>query len=71
MNKNISFNNCPLGLYTKDRIDQDWNNPSRIMGVGSGRCNIVEDPINKSRHVLEIKYPKGKTGQEEDGGGGH
>ncbi|MEI8174396.1 MAG: polysaccharide lyase [bacterium] len=69
MNKNISFNNCPLGLYTKDRIDQDWNNPSRIMGVGSGRCNIVEDPINKSRHVLEIKYPKGKTGQEEDGGG--
>ncbi len=69
MDKKITFTSQPLGLYTKDQINQDWNNPPRIMGADSGRCNIVEDPLDKSRHVFEIKYPKGKIGQEEHGGG--
>lgn len=69
MNKVISFNNLPLGPYTSDQINKDWNTPKRIMGANSGRANIVNDPLDQSRKVLEIKYPKGKVGQEEDGGG--
>ena len=69
MNKTISFDKYPLGPYIRDQISHDWNNPPRIMGADSGRCNIVKDPLNASRNVLEIKYPKGKIGQEEDAGG--
>lgn len=70
MNKIISFANLPIGSYTKDQINRDWNNPPRIMGAGMGRCEIVKDPLNPNRHVLEIKYPKGRVGQEEETGGG-
>lgn len=69
MTNNISFNNNPLGPYSESEIKRDWNNPRRIMGARQGRCAIVEDPLDPSRRVLQIKYPKGKVGQEEDGGG--
>lgn len=69
MNKIISFDKIPIGPYYEDLINKDWNTPKRIMGAKSGRSNIVLDPLNPVRHVLEIKYPQGKVGQEEDGGG--
>ena len=69
MNKVISFVDKPVGPYTEYQINQDWNTPKRIMGAKSGRSNIVADLLDPSRNVLEIKYPKGKVGQEEDGGG--
>lgn len=69
MIKEISFDKKPLGIYTADQIRKDWDVPGRVMGANSGRCNIVKDPLDPSRNVLEIKYPKGKVGQEEDGGG--
>lgn len=69
MNKNISFNNKPVGYYTEQDINYDWGNPPRIMGANKGRCEIVNDPLNTNRNVLKIKYPVGKVGQEEDGGG--
>jgi len=69
MKKTISFNKEPLGPYTEFQINRDWNNPKRIMGVNAGRCRIVQNPLDSSRNVLEVKYPKGKVGQEEDGGG--
>ena len=65
----ISFDKKPLGLYSEDQINLDWNTPKRIMGVKSDRSNIVTDPFDSSRNVLEIKYPQGKVGQEEDAGG--
>jgi len=68
MNKTISFDALPLGPYTEDQIRMDWN-PKRIMGANKGRCNIVPDPLDASKKVLQISYPKGKVGQEEDGGG--
>jgi hypothetical protein len=69
MQKHINFNNLPLGLYTEEQINSDWNTPNRILGIKSGRVNIVNDPLDSARKVLEIKYPEGKVGQEEDGGG--
>ena len=69
MNKIISFEKEPIGLYSEDQIRQAWNDPKRIMGAKKSRCSITNDPLNPSRNVLEIKYPKGKVGQEEDGGG--
>jgi len=69
MNKNISFNTLPLGPYTEFQINKDWNTPKRIMGAKDGRTEIVVDPLDAGRHVLQIKYPKGKVGQEEGGGG--
>lgn len=69
MNKIITFDKYPLGPYTENQIRQDWNDPRRIMGANKERCAIVKDPIDISRHILEIKYPQGKVGQEEDGGG--
>ena len=65
----ISFNEKPLGLYTEEQIRKDWNNPKRIMGADKGRTEVVKDPVDSSRNVLAIKYPKGKVGQEENGGG--
>lgn len=69
MNKSISFNEEQLGTYSEGRVKAVWNSPKRIMGVNIGRAVIVKDPLNDSRNVLEIKYPKGKVGQEEEGGG--
>ncbi len=69
MDKIISFNNNSLGVYSEEQIRKDWNIPGRVMGANSGRCYIVGDPLDSSRKVLEIKYPRGKVGQEEDGGG--
>lgn len=67
--KEIIFDKKPSGVYSAEEISQDWDNPKRIMGAGAGRCNVVVDPLDSSRNVLEIKYPAGKVGQEEDGGG--
>lgn len=69
MNKTISFQSKPLGAYTEEHVRNDWNNPKRIMGANMGRCTIVTDPFDSLKNVLEIKYPKGKVGQEQDGGG--
>lgn len=69
MQININFNERTLGPYTEEQIRKDWNNPKRIMGAPSGRCEVVADPLNPTLSVLKIKYPKGKVGQEEDGGG--
>ncbi|HEY4503714.1 MAG TPA: hypothetical protein VJJ28_01235 [Candidatus Paceibacterota bacterium] len=69
MQKTVSFNKNSLGIYTEEQIRQDWNVPGRVMGVNKGRCTIVKDISDLSRHVLEIKYPQGKVGQEENGGG--
>lgn len=69
MIKNINFDNLSLGLYTEEIIRRDWNDPKRIMGVKSGRCEIVLDPFDQNKKVLKINYPKGKIGQEEDCGG--
>jgi hypothetical protein len=69
MNKFISFNEKNLGLYDENQISLDWNNPPRIMGAPDGRAEIVKDSLDSSRHVLQIKYPKGKVGQAKDGGG--
>ncbi len=70
MNWDINFNEKPLGPYTEDHIRNDWNNPKRLMGASMGRTNIVTDPLDARRHVLEIKYPQGKVGQENEEGGG-
>lgn len=69
MKKVISFDELQLGPYTEEMISIDWNNPKRIMGANMGRTNIVSDPFDQNRKALEIKYPKGKIGQEENGGG--
>jgi hypothetical protein len=69
MNKIISFVDKHLGPYAEDQINIDWNTPKRIMGAKSGRLNVVSDPLDPRRNVLEIKYPQGRVGQEEDGGG--
>ncbi len=69
MNKTITFSNYSLGAYTVDQINSDWNTPKRIMGVKSNRAEITTDPLGSGQNVLQIKYPKGKVGQEEDGGG--
>jgi hypothetical protein len=69
MKKIVTFTDHTLGLYTQDQINKDWNVPKRIMGVKSNRAEVVVDPMNSGQNVLRIKYPKGKVGQEEDGGG--
>lgn len=69
MRKKISFDTQPIGPYTLEYINRDWNMPKRIMGATSGRTNIVADPQDPTAKVLEITYPAGKVGQEEDGGG--
>ena len=69
MNIAISFKNRSLGPYTEDHVREDWNNPKRIMGASECRAEITEDPIDTSKHVLAVKFPKGKVGQEKDGGG--
>ncbi len=70
MNKTISFDKYDIGPYSVEQINKEWNAPKRITGAKDGRANIVNDPLDPSRKVLEIKYPQGKIGQEEDGGGG-
>lgn len=67
MNKTITFEKALTGPYSEDQINKDWNTPKRIMGANMGRSNIVQDPLNSSRNVLEIKYPLGKVGQEDGG----
>ena len=69
MRKIISFDTQPIGPYTVEHINRNWNMPKRIMGATSGRTNIVADPQDPTAKVLEINYPAGRVGQEEDGGG--
>ena len=69
MNKTVSFKDKLIGPYTEEQINADWNSPKRIMGAPDGRTEIVVDPLDSSRNVLEVKYPKGRVGQEVDGGG--
>tara|TARA_Y100000034_G_C6876997_1_gene401254 strand:+ start:139 stop:357 length:219 start_codon:yes stop_codon:yes gene_type:complete len=58
--KRINFEKEKYGLYESNSINNTWNTPPRIIGLGE-RIFIKKDGIKK---VLAIKYPKGIFGLE-------
>jgi hypothetical protein len=60
----ITFNNEKEGLVTEEIINKLFNNPPKIVGVKEGFCNIVKDPLDNTKKVLQIKYP-GRIIQED------
>lgn len=58
----IDFKKEPLGSYTEEQINKNWNNPGKI--IGKERCSIVK---KNGKKVLQVKYAKNIVGMVNGG----
>ncbi len=64
MNKNISFNNIPIGPYTEEIWRSQWPGVTKPRGVAEGRLSIVD---LEGENVLCVTCLKEQTGPEVGG----
>lgn len=53
------FNDDPLGTYTIDTLNTDWNNPPWENGVSNGLVEIVEGSEALESKSPKVRYPAG------------
>ena len=56
----MDFEHQPVGLYTEDMLEMDWNAPSWSQGVEDGRVHIVQ--TDHGSHALAVDYPEATYG---------
>lgn len=59
------FEHTELGLYTKEQLNKDWNNPSWSDGIEEHRVWIVEP--KPATRALTVKFPTHTYGSEKNG----
>ena len=59
------FEHTELGLYTKEQLNQDWNNPNWSDGIEEHRVWIVEP--KPATRALTVKFPTNTYGSEKNG----
>ena len=64
-----NFDDDPVGIYTENNLDEDWNTPTFSNGVEEGeqRVSIVEGKNAFAGRSLAVLYPKGKHSPRETG----
>lgn len=64
-----NFDDDPVGIYTKDNLDADWNTPKFSNGVKEGeqRVSIIDRDKAFAGRSLAVAYPKGKHSPQETG----
>ena len=63
----LDFDQSPTGLYNKNQLDLEWNQPYWSQGIEDGRAAIIDAPESLYRKSLRIYYPKGKSGPRKSG----
>ncbi len=54
---NINFNNHIQGLYTQEKLDEDWSDPSWDQGIEEERVTVVSSPSFNEKS-LQVLYPE-------------
>jgi hypothetical protein len=64
-----NFDDDPVGIYTEENLDADWNSPKFSNGVKEGqqRVSIIEGDEAFAGRSLAVSYPKGKHGPQKTG----
>ena len=57
-----NFDDDPVGTYTEDNLDADWNTPTFSNGVEEGeqRVSIVDGSDAFAGRSLAVLYPEGE-----------
>ena len=56
------FDNSPLGTYTLETVNAEWNKPAWTIGIKEGRAKIVGGAAAYKGQALEVRMPAGKIG---------
>lgn len=62
----VSFNQCPLQLYSGQLIRQDW--ATLVWDGTRKRASIAVDPQKPNDHFMRVKYPAKQYGPLANGG---
>ena len=54
-----NFDDDPIGTYTTQNLNADWNTPPFDTGVEEGRASIINDSDAFSGNSLAVAYPGG------------
>ena len=58
----VDFDGSPLGDYTMAAFHSDWPDAEWVIGLGTGRAEIVDGAFAYSGRSLRLKYPAGTYG---------
>ncbi|MCK4616352.1 MAG: hypothetical protein KAT50_05720 [Pirellulales bacterium] len=59
------FENASYGIYTKEQLSLDWNNPSWSDGIEEKRVSVVA--TNRGSRALTVTFPAHTYGPEKNG----
>ena len=65
-----NFDDDPVGTYTVENLNADWNNRPFDNGIEQGRGTIVTGSEAYSGNALQVLYPEGSVGSSDNTGGG-
>ena len=63
----VDFDDVSLGKYSEDDYDSQWPEADWLEGLQDGRGDVVENPEDSSDQVLEVLYPAGEYGPNDQG----
>jgi hypothetical protein len=63
----VDFENALFGLYSKDQLKQDFQNPLWSRGIDEGRATVVSDSSETRGKVLKVLYPAGGVDSKRSG----
>jgi hypothetical protein len=63
------FDQYSIGLYTRELLNSDWNNPEFNDGIDEGRATIVNgrEAFGGTGNSLAVAYPEDEAGTKETG----